>query len=44
MTNLNALGFSHNQLTGQIPVELGQLTDMRNLELSYNQLTGADPR
>jgi len=29
-----------NQLTGTIPSELGQLTDLHLLELQNNQLTG----
>ena len=32
-----------NGLTGRIPVELGNLTHLRSLDLGWNQLTGSDP-
>ena len=37
------LYLSSNQLTGEIPAELGQLWRLRNLGLSGNQLTGEIP-
>ena len=32
-----------NQLTGEIPPELGNLTQLQNLDLRQNQLTGEIP-
>ena len=37
------LSLSFNQLTGEIPAELGGLTNLTHLYLSFNQLTGAIP-
>jgi hypothetical protein len=34
----------NNKLTGEIPHEIGNLTNLRGLNLSYNQLTGEIPR
>ena len=34
----------YNQLAGEIPPELGRLTNLTNLNLSYNQLTGEIPQ
>ena len=33
----------HNALTGPIPVELGRLTNLRELDLASNELTGSVP-
>jgi len=40
---LNSLSFQDNQLTGEIPIEIGNLTDMRYFYLHGNQLTGEIP-
>ena len=37
------LELSYNGLTGEIPPELGDLSDLLSLELSYNSLTGEVP-
>ena len=37
------LDLINNQLTGEIPEELGSLTNLRVLNLQYNQLTGEIP-
>jgi Leucine-rich repeat (LRR) protein len=37
------LWLDNNQLAGQLPSELGNLTSLRVLQLSYNQLTGSIP-
>ena len=37
------LSLSFNQLTGEIPAELGDLTNLEGLSLFNNQLTGAIP-
>ena len=37
------LSLTSNQLTGAIPVELGDLTSLKRLSLSFNQLTGEIP-
>ena len=37
------LVLSNNQLSGTIPGELGNLTNLKNLTLGYNQLSGAIP-
>ena len=34
---------SENQLSGEIPPELGRLTNLRNLRLDNNQLSGEIP-
>jgi hypothetical protein len=38
------LDFSFNNLTGEIPSELGQLSPIIALNLSHNQLTGSIPK
>ena len=43
MTNLTLLQLYDNQLSGEIPSELGNLTELTNLILSANQLTGTIP-
>ncbi|KAJ4851668.1 hypothetical protein Tsubulata_014492 [Turnera subulata] len=40
---LYELSLSHNQLTGQIPKSLSNLTQIQNLDLSYNHLRGKIP-
>ena len=40
---VNELNLSDNQLTGEIPAELGNLAHLRELYLGRNQLTGAIP-
>ena len=37
------LDLFNNQLTGEIPAELGDLTNLEGLYLSFNQLTGGIP-
>jgi len=41
--NLYSLDLSNNQLTGEIPVEIGNLTNLTYLSLNINQLTGEIP-
>ncbi len=41
--NLTSLSLSHNQLTGNIPPELGNLINLTQLILDNNQLTGDIP-
>ena len=43
MTNLSWLILSSNQLTGEIPPEIWNLTNLHALYLSNNQLTGSIP-
>ena len=43
MRELSWLYLYENQLTGEIPPELGGLTGLRQLDLSGNQLSGAIP-
>ncbi|KAM3749805.1 hypothetical protein ACB098_05G214100 [Castanea mollissima] len=40
---MSGLDFSCNNLTGGIPIELGQLSRILSLNLSHNQLTGPIP-
>jgi hypothetical protein len=40
---LDYLNFKHNQLTGSVPNELGQLDQLERLELAFNMLTGEMP-
>jgi hypothetical protein len=41
--HVRRLLLSHNQLTGSIPPELGNLSSLESLLLSHNQLTGSIP-
>jgi hypothetical protein len=41
--SVTRLSLDYNQLTGSIPVELGNLTNLIELSLSVNQLTGSIP-
>ena len=41
---MSALDLSFNNLSGEIPPELGQLSSIHGLNLSYNQLTGSIPK
>ena len=43
MTRLRGLQLSGNELSGEIPAELGRLTQLFSLELSNNELTGPIP-
>ena len=43
MTNLRELVLSDNELSGEIPVALGNLTDLEFLDLSQNELSGSIP-
>ena len=43
MINLTFLTLSHNQLSGEIPTDIGNLTNLNSLSLGYNQLTGEIP-
>ena len=43
LTALRSLDLSENQLTGEIPSELGSLDGLRTLLLNHNQLTGTIP-
>ena len=40
---VQTLDLSYNDLTGSIPPELGNLTNLKWLDLSYNDLTGSIP-
>ena len=41
---MSGLDLSFNKLTGEIPLELGQLSSIHAMNLSYNQLTGSIPK
>ncbi|KAM0917443.1 hypothetical protein ACQ4PT_009514 [Festuca glaucescens] len=43
LSKLAALHLHRNQLSGQIPLELGDLVNLEDLRLSYNTLTGSIP-
>ncbi|ORY41279.1 RNI-like protein [Rhizoclosmatium globosum] len=42
-TSLLSINLSHNELTGSIPEEIGELVNLERLDLSHNQLTGVIP-
>ena len=42
--NLQYLYLQYNQLTGEIPKEIGKLTQLQKLYLFNNQLTGEIPK
>ena len=44
MKNLTSLALDNNDLTGEIPRELGSLTNLEYLTLNNNDLTGEIPR
>ncbi|KAL4629144.1 hypothetical protein ACB092_05G287300 [Castanea dentata] len=44
LTYMSGLDLSCNNLTGEIPLELGQLQGILALNLSHNQLTGSIPK
>ena len=41
---MSGLDLSFNKLTGEIPLELGQLSSIHAMNLSYNQLIGSIPK
>ena len=41
--DLTSLDLNNNQLTGPIPPEIGNLTNLQGLYLTYNELTGTIP-
>ncbi|MED6112251.1 hypothetical protein PIB30_059986 [Stylosanthes scabra] len=43
LKTMSALDLSSNQLTGEIPRELGDLSSLHTLNLSHNHLTGSIP-
>ncbi|KAG4156899.1 hypothetical protein ERO13_D02G027250v2, partial [Gossypium hirsutum] len=43
LENMTGIDLSCNKLTGQIPPELGNLSQIHSLNLSYNNLTGVIP-
>ena len=43
ITNTTWLGRINEGLTGEIPSEIGQLTNLETLKLQYNELTGSIP-
>ena len=43
MINLTYLNLYSNQLTGEIPIEIGNLTNLTYLDLQMNELTGEIP-
>nr|POF18764.1 lrr receptor-like serine/threonine-protein kinase gso2 [Quercus suber] len=44
LTYMSGLDLSCNNLTGEIPLELGQLQGIHAINLSHNQLTGSIPK
>jgi len=44
LTSLSILNLSHNNLSGSIPIELGNMSSLAQLDLSYNDLQGKVPR
>lgn len=43
LTGLQVLDLSYNNLTGSIPLSMGNLTSLDTLDISYNKLTGSVP-
>ncbi|XWS44292.1 hypothetical protein CRYUN_Cryun15aG0032400 [Craigia yunnanensis] len=43
LRQLEELDFSHNEISGSIPLELGNLKNLVDLRLSWNNLTGSVP-
>ena len=43
ITNTTSLVRINEGLTGEIPSEIGQLTNLETLKLQYNELTGSIP-
>ena len=43
LASLTWLGLHENQLSGEIPPELGRLSKLENLHLNGNQLSGCVP-
>ncbi|KAJ3093456.1 hypothetical protein HDU97_009650, partial [Phlyctochytrium planicorne] len=43
MSNLISLDLSHTELAGDVPVELGNLGNLKEMFLGYSKLTGTIP-
>ena len=43
MKNLSVLCLNNNNIVGQIPLRIGHITHLRNLDLRWNQINGSIP-